>query len=343
LTSTHTRKVRLAAVVTAGVATAALAACSSSGATSSGGSSASAVRIVGYSTPAPAYTALEAAFNKTSAGKGVKFSSSYDSSGTQSKLVAAGHPADYVTFSTEPDMTRLVPQFVSPSWNKNATKGIVTKSVVVLVVRKGNPKHITSWSDLIKPGVKIVTPDPASSGSAKWNLLAAYEQVLQNGGTTAQANQYVAKFFKNVVSKPSSGSDAMSTFVQGTGDVLLSYEDEAIRARAEGDKVDYIVPQQDLQIENPAAVTKTAPKAAQNFLNFVLSKQGQQVFASQGFRPAVPGTKIPTVKGANDPSNPFPTPAKLETIAQMGGWAKVDPKFFGDTTGIITKIEAANS
>jgi sulfate transport system substrate-binding protein len=318
--------------------TASLAACSSSGSGSS-----STIRIVGYSTPAPAYAALEAAFQKTSAGKGISFSQSFDSSGTQSKLVASGHPADYVTFSTEPDMTRLVPKFVSSDWNKNATKGIVTDSVVVLVVRKGNPKHITGWSDLTKPGIKIVTPDPASSGSAKWNLLAAYEQVLQNGGTPAQAQQYLAKFFQNVVSKPSSGSDAMSTFLQGTGDVLLSYEDEAIRARAEGDKIDYIVPQQDLLIENPAAVTKTAPQAAKNFLSFVLSPKGQQIFASQGFRPAVQGTSIPTVKGANDPSNPFPTPAKLETIAQMGGWDTVDTKFFDATNGIVTKIEAANS
>jgi sulfate transport system substrate-binding protein len=336
---TSSRTARVAAVVAAGAATATLAAaCSSSG---SGGSST--VRIVGYSTPAPAYAALEAAFKKTSAGKGVSFSQSFDSSGTQSKLVDSGHPADYVTFSTEPDMTRLVPKFVASNWNSNSTKGMVTNSVVVLVVRKGNPKHITGWSDLIKPGVKIVTPDPASSGSAKWNLLAAYEQVLQNGGTPAQAQQYLAKFFQNVVSKPSSGSDAMSTFVQGTGDVLLSYEDEAIRARAEGDKVDYVVPQQDLLIQNPAAVTTTAPKAAQNFLNFVLSPQGQKIFASQGFRPAVKSTQIPTVKGANDPSNPFPTPAKLATVAQMGGWDKVDTKFFDETNGIVTKIEAANS
>ena len=336
---TKTRSARVAAAVAVGAAAATLAtACSSNGA-----ANASTVRIVGYSTPAPAYAALEAAFQKTSAGKGIKFSESFDSSGTQSKLVASGHPADYVTFSTEPDMTALVPKFVSSSWDKNATKGIVTDSVVVLVVRKGNPKHLTGWSDLIKPGVKIVTPDPASSGSAKWNLLAAYEQVLQNGGTPAQAQQYIAKFFQNVVSKPSSGSDAMSTFLQGTGDVLLSYEDEAIRAKAQGSKIDYVIPQQDLLIQNPAAVTTTAPKAAQSFLDFALSTKGQQIFESQGYRPAVKGTPISAVKGANDPNNPFPTPAKLATVAQMGGWNTVNSKFFDDTNGIITKIEAANS
>jgi sulfate/thiosulfate-binding protein len=337
-----TRKAsRAAAVVAAVAATATLAAaCSSSGS----GSGSHTVRIVGYSTPAPAYAALIKAFNKTSDGKGIGFAQSFDSSGTQSKLVQSGHPADYVTFSTGPDMTNLVPQFVSPDWDKNATKGIVTDSVVVFVVRKGNPLHIQNWSDLIKPGVKVVTPDPASSGSAKWNLLAAYEQAIQNGGTPADAASYVAKLFKNVVSKPSSGSDAMSTFVQGTGDVLLSYEDEAIRARAQGDKVDYVVPQQDLLIQNPAAVTKTAPAAAKNFLNFVLSKQGQTIFADNGFRPAVKSTPIPkNIPGVNDASNPFPTPAKLATIDQMGGWDSVNSKYFDSTNGIITKIEAANS
>lgn len=332
------RTVRVAAVVAASAAVASLAACSSGGSGSS-----KTVRIVGYSTPAPAYDALSKAFRQTSAGHGVKFSTSFDSSGSQSKAVDAGQPADYVTFSIEPDMTRLVPKFVAPDWDSGPTKGIVTNSVVVLVVRKGNPKHITGWNDLVKPGVKIVTPDPASSGSAKWNLLAAYEQAIQNGGSATDATNYLTRFFKNVVSKPSSGSDAMTTFVKGTGDVLLSYEDEAIRARAQGEPVDYVVPQQDLLIQNPAAVTKTAPQAAKDFLAFVFGQQGQKIFAEQGFRPAVKGTPIPTVKGANDPKNPFPTPAKLATISDLGGWDTADTKFFDDTNGIVTKIEAANS
>ena len=332
------RRGRLAVMVSLSAAVAVgLTACSSSGA-----QSAKTVDIVGYSTPAPAYAALETAFKNTSAGKGVSFSQSFDSSGSQSKAVEAGKAADYVTFSIGPDMTRLVPKFVASGWDRDTTKGIVTNSVVVLVVRKGNPKHITGWNDLTKPGIQIVTPDPASSGSAKWNLLAAYEQVLQNGGTEAQAKQYLASFFQHVVSKPASGSDAMTTFTKGTGDVLLSYEDEAIRARAQGLPVDYVVPQQDLLIENPAAVTNSAPKSAQDFLHFVLSAQGQKIFAEQGFRPAVKGTSVPAVKGANDPHHPFPTPAKLATIAQMGGWNSVDSKFFDENNGIVTKIEAAN-
>ena len=300
------------------------------------------MRIVGYSVPKPAYDALEAAFVKTKAGKGVKFSESFGASGSQSKAVASGQPADFVAFSLEPDVTRLVPKFVDPAWNSDSVKGIVLDSVVVFVVRKGNPKHLTTWADLVKPGVQIVTPDPASSGSAKWNILAAYTQVLAQGGTAAQAQEYLSAFFKNVVSKPASGADATTTFTKGTGDVLISYEDEAIAARQQGLDVDYIVPEQSFLIENPVAVTKTAPTAAKGFLDFAESDAGQKIFAGKGFRPVAPNVKIGSVQGANDPANPFPKVAKLTTIADLGGWSKVNSEFFDQTSGIITKIENAS-
>lgn len=326
-------------VAAAVAAVAGLAACGSAqGGTS--GQDGSTVRIVGYSVPKPAYDALEAAFQKTAAGKGVKFSESFGASGTQSKAVAAGQPADYVAFSVEPDMTSLVPQFVNSNWNVGPTKGMVADSVVVFVVRKGNPKHIESWSDLIKPGVKIVTPDPASSGSAKWNILAAYTQVLSQGGTQAQAVNYLRAFFKHVVAKPASGADATTTFTNGTGDVLISYEDQAIAAKQAGLPVDYIVPKQSILIQLPAAVTKTAPPAAKAFLNFALSSAGQKIFASKGFRP-VTDVSPGVVPGANDPSNPFPQVAQLYTIAQLGGWDAVNSKFFDDKTGIVDTIENA--
>ncbi len=218
----------------------------------------------------------------------------------------------------------------------------MSDSVVVIAVRKGNPKHITGWDDLIKPGVKIVTPDPASSGSAKWNILAAYSHVLLQGGTAGAAQTYLKNFFKHVVSRASSGAVATTQFTSGTGDVLISYENEAISTRAKGAAIDYIVPKQSMLIENPAAVTKMAPEAAKNFLSFVESEQGQEIFAANGFRPILPERQDPTtVKGANDPSNPFP---KVETARPrsriLGGWSVVNDKFFGDN-GIVTKIEGS--
>jgi sulfate transport system substrate-binding protein len=335
MTTTRSRRNRLVAVLA--VATAAaigVSSCSSSAKSSSGK-----VAIVAYSVPKPAYDALSSAFEKTSNGKGVSFSESYGPSGTQSKAVSSGQPADYVAYSLQPDLTKLEPKFVSADWNTGPTKGMVSDSVVVIVVRKGNPKHITGWADLVKPGVKIVTPDPASSGSAKWNILAAYTHVTKDGGTDADAQAYLKSFFQHVISKPSSGANATTTFTQGTGDALISYENEAIAARQKGAAVDYIVPAESILIENPAAVTVKASQAAKDFLAYVLSKPGQQIFASKGFRPVVPNVNPGTVNGANDPSQPFPTVAMLTTIADLGGWTTVNDKFFDAKNGIVIKIE----
>lgn len=337
MTMSRGRSRRLAAMTAAAAAAMlGLAACGSG--SSGGGSDAGGeVRLVAYSVPKPAYDALGEAFKKTADGKGVEIRASYGPSGSQSKAVAAGRKTDYVAFSLEPDLTKLVPSKVADSWQSGTTKGLVSDSVVVLVVRKGNPKNIKGWDDLVKPGVGIVTPDPASSGSAKWNILAAYTHITANGGTEAQAQAYLKKFYANIKSRAQSGATATTQFTSGTGDVLLSYENEAITARAKGADLDYIVPDESFLIQNPAAVTKTASPAAKKFLAFVESSAGQEIFASKGFRPVVEGTKIPEVKGANDPSNPFPTVKKLTTIDQLGGWSAVNKKFFDDN-GIVTKI-----
>jgi len=330
------RRRRLAVAAAAAVAvTVGLSACSGS----SGGSKS--IHLVAYSVPKPAYDALAKGFAATPAGKGVKFYSSYGPSGTQSKnVLSGGQKADYVGFSVTPDLTKLVPSKVASDWDSGPTKGIVSRSVVVIVVRKGNPLHITGWDDLVKPGVKIVTPSPSSSGSAKWNILAAYTHVLAEGGTAAQAQAYLKQFYAHVVSRAQSGSVATQQFVGGTGNVLISYEDEAITARAKGDRLDYIVPDQTVLIENPVAVTKTATKAAKDFLKYAESDAGQRIFASKGFRPVKDGLTIGPVPGANDPSNPFPAVKKLITVASLGGWKKVNDEFFGDN-GIDTRIEGS--
>lgn len=299
------------------------------------------LHLVGFAVPKEANNAIQAKFAQTDAGRGVVWQESYGASGDQSRAVVNGLAADYVNFSLEGDVKRLVDAgLVDENWKNGPNKGIVSDSVVVLVVPKGNPKSIRDWSDLTKAGVRIVTPNPASSGSARWNIVAAYQQVISQGGTEAQAEEYLTAFFRNVVALPGSGRDATNAFLQGTADVLISYENEAILARQSGEDFEYVVPESTLLIENPGAVTKTADPKAQAYLDFVLSSEGQVEFAKKGFRPVTAGVEIPEVPGANDPKNPFPQQAKLFTINDdLGGWSAVNKKFFTETTGLVPRIQ----
>lgn len=334
---------RVAAIAASSVVGLGLTACSASMPEGDGGSGAAGkVAIVGFSVLKPGYDAVATAFKATPAGKNVRVSQSFGPSGSQSKAVASGQPAGFVGFSLEPDMSKLVPEFVDASWDKGKSNGIGTTSVVVIVVRPGNPQHIRGWDDLTKPGVKIVTPNPATSGSAKWNILAAYSHGLLAGGSKADARSYLAKFFAHVVSKPDSGADATTAFLAGTGNVLISYENEAIAAKQAGKNLDYVVPSDTFKIQNPVAVTKSAPAAAKRFLAYVQSAAGQKVLASKGFRPLDSAAVPSKVMGANDPTHPYPTVTTLETIDDLGGWSKVDTDFFGPDHGIVTQIEKAN-
>jgi sulfate/thiosulfate-binding protein len=252
--------------------------------------------------------------------------------------VTNGQKADLVNFSVGSDMTKLVPGKVAEGWDSGPTKGIVSDSVVVIAVRKGNPKQIKGWADIIKPGVGIVTADPGTSGSAKWNLLGAYSQALGPKKDEAAAKTYLSSFIKNVVSWNDSGRTATDAFVKGTGDVLISYENEAIAARAAGVKLDYVVPDSTFLIENPVAVTKTAPPAAAAFVKYVESPDGQKILASKGFRPVDPSVTATDVQGANDPANPFPKVTTLTTVADLGGWSTVNDSLFDKEKGLVAEL-----
>ena len=230
---------------------------SASNAASTSGAGSTKLQLVAYSTPKKAYDALTAAFAQTSAGKGVSFGQSFGASGSQSRAVDTGQPADVVAFSTTPDMTRLVKDgIVSKDWDANPEKGFSSDSVVVFVVRKGNPKHITGWDDLIKPGVDVITPNPSTSGSARWNILAGYGAQLKEGKTPAQALAYVNTLLtKNVSVQDSSASAALQTFTGGKGDVLLDYESDALAAEKAGDSIQIVYPKQTILIQTPIAVT----------------------------------------------------------------------------------------
>jgi sulfate/thiosulfate transport system substrate-binding protein len=286
---------------------------------------------VAYSTPKEAYGALIPAFQKTPDGKGATFTQSYGASGDQSRAVDGGLPADVVEFSLEPDITRLVDGgIVDKGWNQNQYKGMLTNSVVVLATRKGNPKHITKWEDLVKPGVQVITPNPFTSGGARWNVMAAYGSQIAQGKSDQEATAFLGKLFKNVAVQDKSARDSLATFTGGKGDVLIAYENEAIAAQQAGEKLDYTIPPQTILIENPIAVTKDAGSKADAFVKFLYTPQAQGIFASKGYRPVV--------KSAPGASK-FPTPKDEFTIQKFGGWSTVSKKFFDPDNSVMATIE----
>jgi sulfate/thiosulfate-binding protein len=318
---------------------------SSSGSTSSGGSTEGSsggssggakLSVVGYSTPESVYAeALEPAFEKTPEGNGVSFSNSFGASGDQSRAVAAGQPASVVHFSVSSDMERLVEEgeLVSKSWEKQPYGGYATDSVVVILVEKGNPLGIKSFKDLEEnEEAEVITPNPFSSGSARWNIMAIYGSAIEEGANEAEALEAVKTVLEKTTAQPGSGRDAFSAFSQGEGNVLLTYENEAIKAEKEGEEIEYVIPPYTLQIETPIAVTEEAPEpAAEDFLKWMWSNEGQELWAENGYRPVNPKLVDP---------KQFPQPEKaLFKIAKFGGWAKVKDQFFDEEEGSVAKIE----
>ena len=257
----------------------------------------------------------------------MSFSTSFAASEVQSKAVAAGLPADVVNFSISTDMDRLVQAGQVSSY------GIVSKSVVVFVVHNGNPKHIRTWDDLVKPGVQVVFPNPFSSGGARWDVMAAYGAMLREHKTPAQAQAYLKQLFQHNVSQDTSGRNALNTFLSGKGDVLLDYESDAKLAQSQGKQVFYLIPKATLQIETPlAAVNGSNYAASKQFVNWLYTPAAQTIWAQNGFRPV-----DPTV--AKKFKAKFPPRPQLFTIGYVGGWPKVEKQFFDPTTGIVAKIE----
>jgi sulfate/thiosulfate transport system substrate-binding protein len=303
---------------------------------SGGGDAETTIALVAYSTPEVVYDEIIPDFQQTAEGSGVGFKTSYGASGDQSRAVEAGLRADYVTFSTEPDMTRLVDAgIVGTDWNATPNRGLVTTSVVSFVVRKGNPKGIRTWDDLLRPGVKVLTPNPFSSGAAKWNLLAAYGQASDGGRDPQAGLDYVRELItEHVPVQDKSGREALQNFISGDADVLLSYEYEATTAQKKGEEVDYVIPDDTIKIDIDVAVTSDAPPAAQAFLDYVLSAPAQEHFVDWGYRPV-----NEEVLAAAKARGLFPDPPGLFTIDDLGGWSRVNDEFFDVENGSIAKIE----
>ena len=289
--------------------------------------------LVAYSTPREAYEQLIADFQQTDAGQDVRFSQSYGASGDQSRAVQNGLAADVVTLALEPDMTKLVDAgLVAKDWDADPHRGMITNSVVVFVTRKGNPKNIRAWDDLVKPGVEVIEPNPFTSGGARWNVMAAYGAQLRAGKTPQQAEAYLLELFRHVPVQDKSAREALQTFIGGKGDVMLAYENEAINAQQKEQPVDYVVPDTTILIENPIAVAARSrnPTAAKAFVDFLRSEPAQKTYAARGYRPV-----DATAAAAAD----FPRPSGLFTIRDLGGWPEVSKRFFDKEAGVVAGIE----
>jgi len=305
------------------------------GSSPANGAATTKINLVAYSTPEASYKELIPAFAKTSAGSGAEFTQSYGASGDQSKAVEAGQSADVVHFALEPDIKRLVDAGkVAASWDQGPQQGIVANTEVVFAVRKGNPKGIHTWDDLVKPGVEVITPNPFSSGGARWNIMAAYGAQIDEGKTPDQAKAYLSDLFHNVPVQDDKASASLTTFTGGKGDVLLAYEQDALAAQAAGEDLEIVYPPQTILIQTPIAVTKGAPPIAKKFVDWMFTPQAQNILAETGYRSVLPSVEAKYASKYPDTSQTF-------TIEDVGGWDQVMADFFDPEHSVMQQIESS--
>ena len=294
--------------------------------------------LVGYAVPREALGAIIKAWQQTPEGRDVDFTQSYGASGDQARAIANGLRADIVQLSTGLDVDYLVEKgLVDPKWNRQSYNGIVTNSLVVFAVRPGNPKKIRTWSDLVRPGVEVITANPFTSGAAKWNILAAYGAQRKLGKTDRQARAYVLELFRHVVVQAKSGRDATNAFLAGKGDVLLAYENEALLSRKNGQDIQFTIPKQTMLIEAPIAVVKTSENRdkANQFVRFTKTPAAQRIWADWGFRPV--NKAVSEEFKAKFPSRP--TVFRISDRIFGGSWAAADRRWFDPNGSIMVDIE----
>jgi sulfate/thiosulfate transport system substrate-binding protein len=273
----------------------------------------------------------------------VTFKQSYGGSGSQTRAVIDGLPADIVHLALAGDTEKIQKAgLIEPGWEKEApNNAIVSKSVAALVTRQDNPKGIKTWADLAKDGVKLITADPKTSGVARWNFLALWNSVIKTGGDEAKAIDFVTKVYKNVPILARDAREATDAFFkQGQGDALINYENEIILAQQKGEKVTAIIPDVNISIDNPIAVVdKNVDKhgtreVAEAFVKYLYTPAAQQEFAKLGFRPV-----DETVANTKEVADKFPKVKTLGTVKDFGGWTTIDQKFFADG-GVFDKIQS---
>lgn len=303
------------------------------------------ITLGAYTTPREAYGKLIPLFRQQwqeQTGQEVVFQESYLGSGAQSRAIVEGFEADVAALSLEADITRIQEAgLITHDWKATPTKGMVSNSIVVSAVRKGNPKGIRDWADLAKPGVQILTPNPKTSGGAMWNVLALYGAALRGyvegvpAGDEAAAFEFLKAVLRNVTVMDKGARESITNFEKGVGDVAITYENEVLVARMQGQDYELVIPRSTILIENPVAlvdayVDKHGNRAAvEAFVQFLFTEQAQQIFAEHGLRSVNP-------KVAQATAAQYPPVEDLFTVEYFGGWEAATPAIFGDD-GVFSK------
>jgi sulfate/thiosulfate transport system substrate-binding protein len=301
-----------------------------------------------YSTPREAYgkiiSAFKADWKETHGGQEVIFQESYDGSTLQAARVVGGYEADVVALSLGPDVDEIADAgLITPDWTREADGGMVTTSVVVFDVRPGNPLGIEDWDDLAQPGVEILTPDPASSGGARWNLVSAWGAALRGHAGVSQddeagATTLMQGVLDNVIAFDSSARKSIQAFEEGNGDVAITYENEVITAQAAGKEDEAVYPPSSVLIENPVAIVDRnvdkhcVREVAEAFVEFLHTDEVKEIFAEAGYR----STDLAEAKDGGDG---YPPIEDLWDVDEFGGWDALNEKLFGDA-GIVTQAMA---
>ncbi|HEY9652828.1 MAG TPA: sulfate ABC transporter substrate-binding protein, partial [Coleofasciculaceae cyanobacterium] len=323
----------------------AIASCSTGGSTSGANKGEVELTLVSFAVTKAAHDQIIPQFVeqwKKEHNQTVKFNQSYGGSGSQTRAVIDGLEADIVHLALALDTKKIEKAgLIQPGWETEAPNdAIVSKSVAAIVTREGNPKGIKTWEDLAKPGVKVITANPKTSGGARWNFLALWGAVTKTGGDEAKALDFSSKVIKNAPVLPKDAREATDVFFkQGQGDALINYENEMILAKQQGEKLPYVVPDVNISIDNPIAIVdKNVDKhgtreVAEAFVKFLYTPEAQREFAKVGFRPI-----DPTVE--KEVASQYPTIKTLFTVKDLGGWDEIQKKFFDDGA-VFDKIQAS--
>jgi sulfate transport system substrate-binding protein len=310
------------------------------------------ITFAAYSTPREVYGKIIPAFQtkwkEEHEDQQVIFQESYGGSTTQSQNVVNGFEADIVALSLAPDVDAIADAgLITHDWTSVADKGIVSSSVAVLDVRPGNPEGLQDWNDLTKDGLEILTPDPAASGGARWNIVAAYGAAL-NGyagvdeGDTAGAQSLLEGIFGNVTVLDKSARDSIKNFEAGNGDVAITYENEIFTAQKAGLEDEMVIPPATVLIENPVAVVDAnvdkhcVREVAEAFVEYLHTDEAKELYTTVGFLRSTDAKEA--AKGDGDQFAPI---EHLFTVDDLGGWDSITEDVFGEPDGIFTKAFAA--